>query len=124
MGRFVGELDTRTVSDGYILLSPFTYVTDEGQEITAPPGFKTDLASIPRIARPIFTGHGKSRKPATIHDWLYAQYHDPRKEADLIFLECLETIGMNWMGRQTMYYAVRAGGWKHYMSEPEKTDET
>lgn len=113
MGQFMGELRTTAVEDGYKLDFPLSYRTDAGRIITVPMGFVTDLASIPRIFRTFFTGHGKSRKPAVIHDYLYSLYH-PRKRADKIFLEALKASGMNWIGRRTMYLAVRAGGWIAY----------
>lgn len=41
--------------------------------LEVPVGFKTDLASIPRIFRnlPMLDPDGLSRRPAALHDWLY-----------------------------------------------------
>lgn len=111
---FWDSLELRVVPGGYELLKPFSYHSNLARRpFTAPAGFITDLASIPRLARWAFTGHGKSREPAVIHDWLYVQRHD-RAEADKVFREALQVAGMGWMARQTMYLAVRSGGWLAY----------
>ena len=117
MGVYPNPLYMKAVPGGYKLMGDFVYWTSSGKKITAPKGFVTDLASVPRIFRPIFTGHGKSRQAACIHDWLYHNFHHTRKEADQIFLEALKTSGMNWFGRRAMYRAVRLGGWMHYRSK-------
>lgn len=112
--QFWDSLDLRVVPEGYLLLKDFTFYSNVAkQQFTAPEGFVSDLASIPRLLRWAFTGHGKSREPAVTHDWLYHNYHD-RKEADEVFREALKVAGMNWFKRQAMYAAVRAGGWLHY----------
>lgn len=50
-------------------------VWDDGiyGHLEVPQGFVTDLASIPRIFRnlPFLDPAGVSRRPATLHDWLY-----------------------------------------------------
>jgi hypothetical protein len=110
---FQSKLHLKVARKGYILTRPLKYLN--GQKlITVPAGFETDLASIPRIFRPIFTGHGKSRKPAALHDYLYHVRLD-RKEADQIFYDALLAVGMNRLGAWTMYRAVRAGGWVAYL---------
>ena len=112
---FWDVLELRVRRDGgYELLSSFGYHSNvAGRAFIVPAGFITDLASIPRIFRWAFTGHGKSREPAVIHDWLYFIKHD-RKEADAVFLEALGYAGMGWWARRAMWLAVRTGGWVSY----------
>lgn len=113
--QFWDSLELRVVPEGYLLLKDFTFYSNVmGEAITTPKGFVTDLASIPRPLRWVFTGHGASREPATVHDKLYRDFHQPRKEADEVFREALKVAGMNWAGRQAMYAGVRSGGWLHY----------
>ncbi|WP_372830986.1 DUF1353 domain-containing protein [Pontibacterium sp.] len=82
--------------------------------VNAHKGFICDLASIPRIFRPVFPVHGKHTRAAVIHDWLYRNKLGKRKEADLIFLEAMEELGVSRFKRYTMYAAVRAGGWTYW----------
>jgi len=103
------------------LLAPFIYYVGEKSSdefVLVRRGFKTDFASIPRIAWPII-GHpaGRHGKAAVVHDFLY-QYPDdgvdkPRKRrrCDQIFLEALTVLGVGWWKRSAMYFAVRVGGW-------------
>lgn len=91
-------------------------------DIIVPALFKTDLASIPRLGRWLFKGHGKYTLAAIVHDWLYArkgriellgggEWRYTRAEADAVFLHALAELGVSLPSRYTMYSAVRAGGW-------------
>lgn len=104
------DLIMKTVDGGYELVEPMTWTHDE-HWVTVPAGFQTDLASIPRIARFLFPGHGKTRKPAVLHDYLYANNFGTRKGADLLFRLAMEQEGMSLWRRQLAYRAVRMGGW-------------
>jgi hypothetical protein len=52
---------------------PLIWLDKTYGKLTAPDGFLTDLASIPRVFRnlPWLDPNGNSRRPAVIHDWLY-----------------------------------------------------
>jgi len=88
--------------------------------IKIPQWFITDFASIPRIARFLFTGHGKTRYPSLPHDLIYAFAQSglinlTRKEADLILLDMCFAREMGRWATIAVYSAVRAGGlgsWK------------
>jgi len=95
----------------WTLLADLTYQAKSGETITVPKGFETDLASIPRIFHSIIPVNGKHRSPAIIHDYLYVVQDRTRSEADAIFLESMEQVGVRWTQRQAMYWAVRVGGW-------------
>ena len=101
----------------WILRQPLKYLPRaHAVKIVAPAGFETDLASIPRVMRPLFPVHGPHTRAAVIHDWLY---HDQRiggqwikrATADWIFYEAMRGRGTNWLMARSMYYAVRSGGW-------------
>ena len=109
------------------LLKSFWYdvgTENSGERIIVVSGFLTDFASIPRFAWPII-GHpaGQYGKAAVVHDWLY-QYPKSglgkmrsRRRCDQIFLEGLQVLGVGWLKRSTMYFAVRVRGgkgWKRY----------
>ena len=99
--------------------TPLIYYSDYlGAAVVAPQGFKTDLASVPRLFRGLVpVANAKNRKASVIHDWLYqsAGVHSyTRKQCDRVFLEAMKSSGVSWFRRQTMYRGVRAGGWVVY----------
>lgn len=78
--------------------------------IVIPPGFITDLASIPRIFQGLVPVNGHHRRPAVLHDYLYVVQDRSRLDADRLFLQAMAAIGTRWTQRQIMYRAVRLGG--------------
>ena len=97
----------------------FRYISSYGT-ITVPTGFVTDGASVPRVFWPIFDPFGGDYfHAAIIHDYLYsrwstAHFNCTRKDADLIFKEAMFNRGINWPTRETIFRAVRIGGWRSY----------
>lgn len=82
--------------------------------ITVPKGFRTDLASIPRIFWMILPPFGRYSQAAVIHDYLYSIKY-PRDLADKIFYESMLRYGTYKWKAKIMYYAVRIFGktaWK------------
>jgi hypothetical protein len=77
-----------------------------------PPGFETDLASIPRMAQgvPGFEPTGLSRLPAVLHDYLYASGDRPRMEADRLLYEALRAETVPEPIARIYYRAVRLFG--------------
>lgn len=102
----VGEL-----ADEWILEAPLHYVTPAGADITVPPGFVTDLASIPRLLYVLIPVNGRHRAAAILHDWLYEMQPCERAEADRLFLSAMADSGVRWTQRWAMYLGVRVGGW-------------
>lgn len=114
------------------LQRPLVYTTgDDGDTITVPAGFVTDLASVPRWAWMLIPPDGPWVKAAIIHDYLYAtggtgiwKKHEAsisrprpysRAEADAIMREAMENRGVGVIFRNVIYLAVRLGGasgWK------------
>ena len=102
---------TTSDKDGlWYLVNDLIYQTTSGEVITVPSGFDTDLASIPQIFHSIIPVNGRHRSPAIIHDYLYVIQDRSRSEADAIFLEAMESVGVRWTQRYAMYWAVRLGG--------------
>lgn len=78
-------------------------------EIVVPKGFKTDLASTPRLLWVLLPPFGRYSQAAVVHDYLYRIEHD-RKEADAIFYELmLRYDTYKWKAR-LMWLAVRLFG--------------
>jgi hypothetical protein len=116
----------------FVLIEAFRYdigEKDSAKWVTVPIGFRTDFASIPRPFRNFFSPFGDYGKAAVLHDGLYNEvwishllieeltgdtyerhYHPTRKEADDIFKEAMEVLGVGWWTRITIYSAVRIGG--------------
>ena len=102
---------------------------DSDVVICVPAGFETDFASVPRLAQGLFPALGCWGRPAIIHDYLYqtrgeASWFDDntgkrtylndgrftRLQADRIFLEAMEVVGVPAWRRTIMFRAVRLGG--------------
>lgn len=81
-----------------------------------PAGFRTDLASIPKRARGIIAQVGPNLQAAIPHDWCYTHVVSlrgvemTRAEADQLFLDGMASLGVPWLRRKIMYWAVRVGG--------------
>ncbi len=92
------------------------YFKIDDQEFQIPPNFKTDLASIPKIAWPIMApAHSSLIRAAIVHDWFYRKTCDfNRKETDLIFYHMLINDGVSKFKASIMYYAVRLFGSQYY----------
>lgn len=125
MSEFVstGSLVIGPDANDWIVERPILYVSDIASaalgvkttvEIKA--GFKTDLASIPRVFQAVITPNGRERLAAVVHDYLYERQPKwcTRKMADDIFLEAMTVLGERWSRRYAMYMAVRVGGWLYW----------
>lgn len=104
------------------LLEALSYTALDGVVYTAPTGFETDFASVPRFLWSIYPPDGPGyRKSAVIHDYLYAHAelfvpgddhgHISRGSADDVFYEAMTTEGFRPSGRRVVWLGVRTGGW-------------
>jgi hypothetical protein len=95
----------------WIVRAPLIWATEK-EKITVLAGFETDLASIPRMARgvPGFSPTGLSRRPAVLHDYLYASGDRPRMEADRLLYVALLAETVPEPIARIFYEAVRLGG--------------
>lgn len=116
MSSFTTPLLLEYLDDGrtYRLLAGFVYLTELAPQgcrcIYVPSGFVTDFASVPRPIWNILPPTGRYGKAAVIHDWLYRCTDVDRATCDRVFLEAMETLGVSWFTRRTMWLAVRAFG--------------
>jgi hypothetical protein len=79
-----------------------------------PRGFVTDLDSVPHVPIIFVLVKGWARWAALLHDFLYSGTSVTRKLADLLFLRAMLEEGVPSTLAKSMYYAVRALGWRKY----------
>jgi hypothetical protein len=79
--------------------------------VVVPAGFVTDFASIPRLFWTL-VGHpaGRYAQAAVLHDFLYSSRAVPRGEADRIFREAMQVLGVPAWQRWAIWAGVRLGG--------------
>lgn len=94
-------------SRAVILSRPYSFVWDS-HEYIVPAGFKSDLASVPRIFWRILPPFGSYSTAAVIHDWLCVTKAVSRREADEAFREAMIMTGVPLITRSIMYWAVRS----------------
>lgn len=120
---FLTPLDLRRIEDKsrdqrgtWRLLAPLVYRSKvAGITITAPKGFVTDLASVPRLPFAYLLTGGIGHAAAVVHDALYTTHVTTRKTADEVFYEALLVLGIPKWQAWLMYAGVRVGGrssWK------------
>jgi hypothetical protein len=86
-------------------------------DVLIPKGFKTDLASIPRVLWSIFPPFGNYTTPAVIHDHAYKTCYNSRAEADKEFRDNCKAYGTPSWKANSFYGAVRLFGRSHYNEE-------
>jgi len=88
--------------------------------VVVPKGFETDFASVPKELWNILSptiGPGKNNygKAACLHDYCYRTHgYCAKKDADHLFLEAMEAMGVNAVVRDAMYEAVHLFGGSSY----------
>lgn len=103
------ERDGRTT---VVVIQPFGYINERtGRAIWVPAGYVTDFASIPRVGRWLIPPFGRHAIAAVVHDWLYSIGEPGRRgEADDIFRDALQELGVGVARRNIMHGAVTAFG--------------
>lgn len=97
----------------FVTAGEFKLIVD-GDEITIPMGFETDLGSIPRLFRPLLSV-ASAPVPFVVHDYLYA-IGSKRDFADKLMFSLMKffvTPKYGWQ-RRIAYWGVRSGGWVAY----------
>lgn len=107
---------------GWELVAPYRIVP-EGQDITIPEKFHTDLASVPRILWWAIGPHELGGLlPPLVHDWLYqSKGHGGlfnRRDADRIFYRLMRDRNVGWMKAFIGWVGVRVGGGLIWRPEP------
>lgn len=113
MSHYLGACVLRTLSDGRtrVLRSAFGYrASSLPCTVMVPEGFKTDLASIPRLAWSLLPPFGRYEAAAVIHDWLYWSQELCREDADAVFLDAMIFNQVGRVTRFMIYRAVRTFG--------------
>ena len=117
VGFFLGNAKLEYQGEGWWqIMAPLCY--QYGKELLiVPEGFVCDLDSVPRLPMAYSLCKGRSVRPPILHDYLYREGRD-RKEADWIFLDAMESVGVPCLVRWAMWGAVRMAGWSCYRPMP------
>lgn len=123
LGRFLDPM--------YVLLDPIKWYPSTDEEkglpvVTAPRGFVTDLASIPRAFFSLLRPDGEYAYAAIIHDYLYWQQEIKRADADDVFRFGMIDLGVSVPVTATLSTAVRDFGefaWKSNASLKAKGEK-
>jgi hypothetical protein len=109
------------VGDTWVLHEDCVYTTNDMVSITAKSGFRTDLASIPRIFWVLIASYELSLAAPLVHDLIYRSAGEvmppdgevspggkvfTREEADDIFLELMTRAKVPYWKRNVAYLAV------------------
>lgn len=99
-------------------------VVIDDKKISIPAGFKTDLASIPRILWPFFAPNDSVLVyPAVVHDYLYTCGDwVTRKFADDVLHSFLLLEGASRGDADSFYIAVRLFGAPHFSEKNKECD--
>jgi len=105
--------------DFYILTSGLTYITNLGDKIVIPKHFKTNFASVPRLAKfYIDDDDWQIRAPSVVHDYLYSaesvKLGFNRQQADGVLFEAMVGLGMRKTKALLIYYTLRLFGGPNY----------
>ena len=87
------------------------------KQIVVPPGFETDLASVPRIPFAFWLWGGRAHREGVLHDYLFRSNSNPRVSfnmANRVFLEAMKSRGKPLHVRYPMFYGVCLGGFFSY----------
>ena len=113
MSHFLGAYILRPLRDGRtrVVRESFGYrASSVPCTIMVPVGFKTDLASIPRLAWSLMPPMGRYEAAAVVHDWLYWSQELCREDADAVFLDAMIYSGVGIVSRTIIHRAVRMFG--------------
>ena len=114
--QFRGSLTLHWRGEEWETADTLTCIWDTDDDlyiVTVPAGFKTDLASIPRLFRSLIPQVGRWNRPAVVHDWLYEDGvpRFTRAMADRLFYEGRRAEGGSWFTARGMWAAGGAFGW-------------
>jgi hypothetical protein len=90
----------------WVVLLPLIWEDAAFGRIVVPVGFRTDLASTPAH----LGSNGLSRRPATVHDWLYAERSRGKDFADRFLRAAMLAEGCSTLEADAFYEAVRVFG--------------
>jgi hypothetical protein len=119
VAKFLTELDIKCVNDDlWELDSPLIYESDILERtVSMPKGFRTDLASVPRIPLVYMAWGGRAHREAVLHDYLYRIDSDPVVSfsiANAVFYEAMKAREKPFYVRYPMFWGVCLGGITSY----------
>lgn len=120
MGKQLLTLTKIPGTMNWIVSEDYSFMVDRGNHryfhaiIEEESGFRTDLASVPRIFWSFFPPCGVYTEAAVEHDFLYEKALLPRKECDKHFYKRLRELGTGRVGSWLMYNSVRLFGKGRY----------
>ncbi len=96
----------------WIVRAPLVWCCERYGNIGVPIGFRTNLASIPALVQavPGYHANGLTRRPATLHDYLYSTHTHTKADADLIFHAAMIADRVDPGVARACYEAVRLFG--------------
>lgn len=104
----------------WILREKLTYLSEAARRtIDVPAGFRTDLASVPRLPVVYLLCGDCAREAAVVHDYLYTTHQVDRATADAVLREASAVTGVATWRRWLMYWGVRIGGARHWAPAAE-----
>jgi Protein of unknown function (DUF1353) len=116
---FLTDLELRAdpAPDMWVVSAPLIWSDETFGRIVVPRGFRTDLASTPLH----LGADGISRRPAAVHDWLYASarkhgFLDKAAHDDFLRAS-LRTEGAGWIVAAVFYYGVHWFGRRAWNSD-------
>lgn len=89
------------------LEEPLVYSADDDKIYIVPKGFRTDLASIPKLLWAIWPPFGRYTSAAVLHDYLCENAEVSRYKGDCLFLEAMGWSNVPKFKRWTIFFAVR-----------------
>lgn len=117
VAAFLSSLDARAEGDDHWrLLAPLQYQSDIPGVglVEVPPGFLTDLASVPRAPFVYWLLGDRAHQPGVVHDWLYVSGLVSQADADAVFYEASRVVGVSAPAAWAMWAGLRIGGWVTY----------
>lgn len=81
--------------------------------VVIPKGFQTNFGSVPKRFRGLISNIGRYNKSYLLHDYQYSlecKQDISRSDADILLRKNLESDGMSWFDRWSVYYSVKYFG--------------
>lgn len=107
MGRFSDHYYYLTAEIGW---RPGKNNDKDLPNVTAPAGFVTDLASIPRVFWSALPPDGNYAYAAVLHDYLYWMQTEKRAVADRVLENAMEDFSVPPLTVESIYRGVQVGG--------------
>lgn len=123
---FLSALRSEDLDGGrkWKLLEPLRYYSAIlAREIVLDAGFVADSYSAPRDFIGSWIVRDIDRRPAFVHDKLYAARFCTREQADKVLLEAMESVGISWWRSRLIYAGVRVGGGLFWPDDPAPSQD-